>query len=196
MPTTQEQFWRSDFGDAYTSRNRVDWRLRVPFWQAVLGKTEAQSVLEVGCNAGWNLRAMLEIDPGLSLCGVDVNKAALAEAGAPGSGVDVVEMAAVDVGETWPGGFDLTFTAGVLIHIPPAQLQEAMTSIAAASRRWVLAVEYAADVEQEIEYRGHAERLWKRPFGDLYQSMGLRLVKQGDAGPGFDRCKFWLLERT
>jgi hypothetical protein len=45
-----------------------------------------------------------------------------------------------------------------------------------------------------IEYRGEKDRLWKRPYGKLYEAMGLTLVKAGPA-EGFDRCDFWLLSK-
>jgi hypothetical protein len=71
-----------------------------------------------------------------------------------------------------------------------------MTKLAAKSYRWVLAIEYAADTEEQVEYRGHTEKCWKRPYGQMYEALGLRLIETGDAGPGFDKCTFWLMERV
>lgn len=185
----QEQFWSGDFGSEYLKRNRVDWRARIPFWRQILTMTQARSVLEVGCNAGWNLRAIREIDPTITKVGIDVNTDAVAEAVADDLDAFVVS---INDAPRLMGGYDLVFTAGVLIHIGPEQLSEAMTRIANASRRWVLAVEYAATKEEEVLYRGNAERLWKRPFGDLYQAMGLTLLADSGA-EGFDQCRAWLL---
>ena len=89
---------------------------------------------------------------------------------------------------------DLAFTAGVLIHIAPPDLERFMRGVALASRRWVLAVEYAAEEEVEVEYRGQRDALWKRPFGRLYEEIGLRLAHEGEAD-GFDRCHYWLMEK-
>ena len=48
----------------------------------------------------------------------------------------------------------------------------------------------------EVIGRGHAERLWKRPFGKLYMDLGLKLTACGEApSPAFDRCHWWLLSK-
>jgi pseudaminic acid biosynthesis-associated methylase len=193
MTTQQEQFWQGSFGSEYVSRNRVDWALRVPFWEDILLWTGARSVLEVGCNIGSNLKACRSVDRQIELVGVDVNQDALMEATL--AGLDVHEMSGSSVGHRWPDGFDLVATVGVLIHVAPEHLSDMMDSIIMASKRYVLAVEYAAETEEHIEYRGVSDRLWRRPFGDLYQAKGLKLIETGDAGNGFDRCHYWLLKK-
>ena len=70
-----------------------------------------------------------------------------------------------------------------------------MERVVRASTDYVLAVEYAADEEQEIEYRGQMGLLWKRPYGKLYQDLGLELEQSWDAGAGFDNCTAWLLRK-
>jgi pseudaminic acid biosynthesis-associated methylase len=191
--TVQEQFLRGSFGSEYLKRNRVQWNLRVPFWDDIINWVEPQSVLEVGANAGWNLRAIKSIRSDIDLKGVDVNPDAIAEANA--AGFDVEEMSALDVGSRWPSEFDLVATCGVLIHISPDHIHQAMDSIIAASRQYVLAVEYASKVEEEVAYRGHAERLWRRPFASMYEDKGLILIEKGDAGNGFDRCEYALMRK-
>jgi pseudaminic acid biosynthesis-associated methylase len=190
-----EQFWAGDFGLAYTLRNSVDWRKRHSFWELMLERTAARNVLEVGCNAGWNLLAIRNVDARVRTRGVDVNRMALDLAYE--AGLDTAEVSAANVGTRWPAAFDLVFTAGVLIHIPPEQLATTMVSIILASRRWVLAVEYAGDTEEEVPYRGHDARLWRRPFGALYEALGLALEDSGvlERGDGFDCCTWWLLRK-
>lgn len=189
----QDRFWSGGQGDAYLARNRVDWPARIPFWRDVLERTGAHSVLEVGCNFGANLLALRSLDRDLQLCGVDLNSMAVDEARM--HGLDARVGGAASVGLFFPREFDLVATCGVLIHVSPAALRQAMTSITMASRRYVLAVEYAADAEEAIEYRGEKDRLWKRPFGRLYEHLGLKVIDERDAGPGFDRCRAWLMER-
>lgn len=185
-------FWAGEFGTAYTSRNRPKWQDRVPFWRQVVESTEAASFLDVGTNAGWNLLALRSLSPEHVMSGVDVNKDALTQAA--NEGLDVVEGRADQVVELFgPDCADMVITSGVLIHIAPEDLTAAMTAIKNASRRWVVAVEYEADTAQEIEYRGHKGRLWKRPYGKLYEALGLSLVEYGVA-PGFDQCHYWILE--
>jgi len=182
--------WDGEFGDAYTARNRVDWEARIPFWEGVLDRTGAASAVEFGCNAGWNLRALRKIDRNLRLRGFDVNKTALEEATAAGFSVREFDFADKIVDAV---GCDISFTAGALIHIHPDRLRWAMYNVVAASTKWVLAVEYEADKEEMVPYRGYDDALWRRPFGKLYQDMGLTLVDTFPA-PGFDDCTAWLLK--
>lgn len=192
--TETAQFWAGDFGKEYTDRNRVRWQDRIAFWRRIIESTQAQSVLDVGTNAGWNMLAIRDVDPEIIMSGVDVNQNAIAEA--QGQGFDVLEGRADQIGELFgPNVCDLAVTSGVLIHIAPKDLQASMQAIVDASNRWVLAIEYESPQEKEITYRGNAGRLWSRPFGKLYEQMGLSLVEHGPA-EGFDQCNFWLLEKT
>lgn len=184
----QEQFWRGEFGDEYTRRNRVDWWARVPFWSRIIAETRPRSVIELGCNAGWNLMAIRALGWPIKMAGVEINSKAVAQAG--DAGLWVIRGQLSDL--TWTA--DLVFTAGVLIHVAPENLGEMMGQIVHRANRYVLAVEYDNDTELEIEYRGNTERLWKRPYGKLYADLGLREIESGDA-PGFDRCTYWLMEK-
>ena len=202
MLTEQEQFWRQDFGNEYVSRNRVDWKVRVPFWQDIIERTKPKSILEIGCGSGWNLRAIREVDDMISAWGCDINQTALQEAS--DAGVSVFEASVLDIyaAEIFDSGmcsnprFDLVASVGVLIHVSPTDLPRAMDQIISASNRYVLAVEYADETEVEVEYRGNAKRLWRRPFGRLYEERGLKLVAEFDApADAFDRCRVWIMER-
>ena len=188
-----EQWWASDWGDRYTERNRVDWRLRIPFWRDIGVLTGAHSAFEIGCNFGPNLLALREL--GANVSGVDLNLKAIQEARE--SGLDVRMCPAERVGELWPACADLVFTAGCLIHVPPERLPAVMASMIQASRRWVLAVEYAAKIEEMVPYRGNADRLWRRPFGRIYEGLGMKPVTTGLVGApdGFDSCAWWLMEK-
>lgn len=193
--SVQETWWAGSFGSEYTTRNRVDWRARRNFWELILETARPKSVLEVGCNAGWNLEAIRSLDSGVNLRGVDVNDDALAEA--RGKGFDVSNLSARLVGTTWAKEFDLVATCGVLIHVPPLDIFPVMTAITRASKKWVLAVEYAAAYDEPISYRGHEDRLWRRPFGEMYGELGMDIVAEFDVakGDGFDDCRAWLLSK-
>jgi pseudaminic acid biosynthesis-associated methylase len=195
MSTPQEEFWAGPEGDTYQQRNRVDWKARLPFWDKIVAMTNPTSVLEVGCGPGWNLMALRAIEHvGPFVRGIDVNQAAVDEARR--EHLDVAVCRALDAGWWYPEMFDLTFTCGLLIHISPEDLDEVMTSIIKTSTRYVLAIEYEAHEEQQVEYRGQPGLLWKRPFGALYEAHGLKLVKSGPAGEGFDNCTWWIMEKN
>lgn len=90
--------------------------------------------------------------------------------------------------------FDLVFTCGVLIHIPPDDLKQVMQGLIDSSVGYVLAIEYEAKEETEVEYRGHKGKLWKRDYGKLYQELGLELVEKGFLLE-FDNCTYWLMRK-
>lgn len=187
-----KEFWEGDFGDEYLRRNRVDFMKRVPFWRDIIAKTGARTILEAGCNAGWNLLALRIVtgDFYFIFNGVEINEKAALEAKNLGFPVfSSIEDANSD--------YDLCFTAGVLIHISPQDLNKFMEDIVKASTKYVLAVEYFAEEETEVEYRGHSGKLWKRNYGKLYQDMGLKLIETGylTKDDGFDDCTWWLLEK-
>ena len=193
-----KEFWSGQFGDDYLRRNRVDWRARIPFWDKIIQMTGIRSVYEVGANCGWNLSAIQHSICGynVGLHGCEINP--YAETQAKYVGLNVERLDALTALDQYSGGiFELVFTAGVLIHIAPEDLQATMQSIIDASCDYVLAVEYAAEQEEEVLYRGHEGKLWKRPYGKLYQDMGLTLVDAGflSKGSGFDDCNWWLLRK-
>lgn len=186
----QEQFWIGEFGDAYTKRNRVDWRARIPFWKHIIDITGARSAFEFGCGAGWNLSAIeAASDSRIALYGYEINE--LASAITTGCQLNVGGKL-LPADECMP--VELAFTTGVLIHIAPEHLESTMQRMVDASCDYVLAAEYDADTEIEIEYRGEAKKLWKRPYGKLYESMGLVLVDSGKP-EGFNDCTYWLLRK-
>ena len=188
---TGVELWSSDFGNDYTNRNQVDWRKRMPFWKMIEERTGARSYFEMGCNAGWNLSAIKRQFPDVTVVGNDINTQACHQAQL--AGLPVINM--LDFTEHVQGKFELVFTAGVLIHIEPEHLQEVMQALIDKSLRYVLAVEYAAEQETIVEYRGHTEKCWKRPYGKLYMDLGLKMAAWGPAGEGFDNCDFWLMEK-
>lgn len=191
------EFWAGDFGTSYTARNRVDWRARIPFWDRLVAKYGFRSVYEVGCNAGWNLSAIKHSIHGynVQLWGEDVNQSALDQA--ESAGLTVVLSGRIEEIHLPP--YELVFTSGVLIHIAPQDLKAFMQRIVDASCDLVLAIEYESEQEEEVEYRGHSGKLWRRPYGKLYQDMGLELIETGklDDKDGFDKngVTFWLLRK-
>jgi spore coat polysaccharide biosynthesis protein SpsF len=192
METTTE-FWAGTFGDEYGRRNRVVWEHRIPFWRRILEITRAKTFCEAGVNAGWNFQAIRRIDPEASMSGVDVNQSAIESA--QEFGFDVMKAPASDVATLFgPSACDMSLTSGVLIHVAPDDLKATMQALIDVSSKWVLAVEYAADEEVAITYREHKGRLWKRPFGKLYEDLGLDLFETGPA-EGFMDCQYWLLSK-
>jgi pseudaminic acid biosynthesis-associated methylase len=186
--------WAGTFGNSYTERNRVNWRARVPFWESAIQFCTPATVFEFGCNAGWNLLAIQQVAPNTDLFGVDLSSNEVNEA--RGRGLSVQQIGQQGIAGLYDNGtMDLVFTAGVLIHVPPSDLDRVMRSLVDLSGRYVIAVEYHADQQTEVEYRGLKGALWKRDYGKLYQAYGLNLLSQGPA-QGFDDCEYYLLEKA
>jgi pseudaminic acid biosynthesis-associated methylase len=157
-------------------------------------------VLEVGCNRGHNLLALAELleDNG-DIVGIEPNRYALELTRAASTQITALYGHAFDI-PFKDGNFDLVFTAGMLIHIPLSDLPTVLGEICRVSRRYVLAVEYFAEEETAILYRGHTDLLWKRNFLLHYQTQcpELALIRSGywGLGDGFDRTHWWLFEKS
>ncbi len=187
MKTTD--FWAKEGGDAYTLRNaNVDWRARTKFWRDTI-PADVHSVFECGTNVGANLRA-IRACRAAQVRGIELNMPAVVIARSFGLEVfrhDLLEPL-WDPAERG----DLSFTCGVLIHMSPEQIGDAVEQVAALSKKYVMAVEYMDESEVMVNYRGSDDLLWRRNYGKLYEDMGLRVVRRGDAGEGFDKCG-WVL---
>ena len=191
--TETADFWAGDFGKEYTERNKVEWRGRIPLFQRIIDETDAQAFLDVGCNAGWNMLALRSINSRYEISGIDVNFSALEKA--IEHGFDAVEGRADSVVELFgPSSAQMVITSGVLIHIAPPDLQTTLKALIEVSSKYLLIIEYDAMEETEVEYRGHSGKLWKRPFGQLFEALGCSVLESGEA-EGFDQCRYWLLEK-
>lgn len=199
MPSNQLNEWQSDFGDAYTERNIVDWKVRLPAWREMIGSLELDHVVEVGCNRAHNLRAIAEIgNVNGNIIGIEPNPTAIAV------GRTSSQLYSILRGDAFSLPFvdsyaNLVFTAGVLIHISLKDLPRALDQIYRVSRRYILCAEYFAEVETAIEYRGKMDLLWKRDFRQHYLSRfpDLAVVSEGywEHDSGFDRTHWWLFEK-
>ncbi len=207
VDTAQSAAWRGDFGTLYTERNLPDEAAlagRLRLWSALINTMQGampQSVLEVGANAGLNLRA-LRLLCAASFHAVEPN--AQARARLIGDGVVPAERVYDSIATAIPlddGAVDLAFTSGVLIHIAPDQLLESCREIHRVSRRYVACVEYFSDKPSELPYRNHDGLLFKRDFGSFYLDnfADLRVIDYGffwKRVTGLDNLTWWVFEKT
>lgn len=198
--TDQLEMWQNSFGNDYTDRNNIDWQTRLPAFRHILDGLDIKRVLEVGCNKGHNLIALDHLfGDGIDIVGIEPNKHALYLARSATSKVSFLYGTVFDI-PFKDRYFDLVFTAGVLIHIPLDSLAVALSEIYRVSNQYILAIEYFAEKETTVHYRGYANLLFKRDFFSHYQSQfpDLKLVRNGYLAPedGFDRCHWWLFEKA
>ena len=135
-------------------------------------------VLEFGSNIGLNLRAIKMLIPNVKMTAVEINKKA-AEECSKIDGVDVFNGSIFDFNTDKK--FDLTFTKTVLIHINPEKLNEVYEKLYNYSNRYILISEYYNPKPIEVNYRGNADRLFKRDFaGELLDKYSdLELIDYG-----------------
>ncbi len=180
--TSQECFWKGEFGDDYVDRNKGEHILssNLAFFSKVLNRTrEVQSVLELGANIGMNMLALRRLLPKAKLSAVEINKKAANELknNLPGIDLHVTSIFDFKPDKTW----DLIFTRGVLIHLNPAKLPLVYQTMYQNSSRYILVSEYYSPKPVEIEYRGHSGKLFKRDFAGEMMDMfsNLKLIDYG-----------------
>jgi pseudaminic acid biosynthesis-associated methylase len=198
MTSKQIDHWKSSFGNEYTERNEINPVTRLPAFKEMLSECLVGSVLEVGCNKGHNLITLSHMFPTSNLVGLDPNKQALRVARSSTTDACFMEGVCSDI-PFKDSFFDLVMTCGVLIHVPLQDLKQCISEIYRVANNYILSVEYFAEKETVIPYRGHDELLWKRNFLKHYQSLfpDLNLLRQGywDKSDGFDRCNWWLFSK-
>ena len=60
------------------------------------------------------------------------------------------------------------FTSGLLIHIHPDKLRDAMREVRRCSSKYIWGFEYFSPEPTEIKYRKVNDLLWKRDFAKVY----------------------------
>jgi pseudaminic acid biosynthesis-associated methylase len=198
--TNNEKLWASDFGDAYTDRNEMfPYAKRWQFFKGIIEDYIIKSILEVGCNTGFNLGIMKTWMPDpRNIWGCDINERNIAQARQRWPDIQTCYASGFDL-PFRDGYFDLVFTSGVLIHQKPTEVEAMMQEIIRVSGKYVMAIEYWTETFQEIKYRGGPGTAFSGPFGDVYEKRyGLRTVASGhlDRDEGWDNCNFWIMKVT
>jgi spore coat polysaccharide biosynthesis protein SpsF len=181
--TEQEKFWRGEFGDEYVDRS--DGKALVAgnlalFARAFAATAKISSLLEFGANIGLNLQAIRQLLPESELAAIEINHKAAERVRSYGD-VEVHEGSILEfqAEKTW----DMTLVKGVLIHIAPDALPLVYDKLYKYSRRYICLVEYYNPTPVEVDYRGHAGKLFKRDFaGEMLDRFpDLRLLDYGFA---------------
>ena len=201
--TEQEEFWASDFGDAYIDRNKSEQLLasNIYFFSNALKQARGiDSMIEFGANIGMNLKAIQTLYPGTALRGIEINQKA-ADLLKESIGEDSVQNCSIFDASTEVKS-TLSLIKGVLIHINPEMLDTVYQKLYDCSSKYILIAEYYNPSPVVINYRGHSDRLFKRDFaGEVLQKFSdLELIDYGFAykgDPNFpqDDITWFLLEK-
>jgi pseudaminic acid biosynthesis-associated methylase len=185
--TAQLDAWRGDFGNEYVDRNAplADvLRMRTRMWAAMLKSTfnnPPSSFLEVGCNIGLNLRAIDRLI-GAEPFAVEPNDKAratlLSENILPADNLFNATGQDIPVAD---GAVEMSFSAGVLIHVHPDDLPKVADEMHRVTSRWLLVAEYFSAKPETIPYRGRDDLLFKRDFGGFFMDRfdDLEIVDDG-----------------
>ena len=173
--------WSGDFGIRYTIRNKIIPEKLVPFYKKALKDLEVERILEVGCNRGHNLKAISYCGQ-YDLYGIDIN---------PYSILIAREMKEINFanGNIFDilyknNYFDLVMTVGVLIHIDPHDLKNAIKELLRVSNKYYLMMEYNYEFEEfeKIEYRDSVG-LWRGNFKQLVlDNFDVDIILEGETG--------------
>ncbi len=203
LNSRQEEFWAGEFGDEYIARNNSP-ELLASYTHllsnALRRSNQIRSAIEFGANIGLNLRALRALRPNIDLAAIEINARAV-ECLAEIKNIAVHHGSIIESHATKT--YDLSFIAGVLIHLAPELLPQAYSRLYEASHRYILVSEYYNPVPVMIPYRGHNERLYKRDFaGEMMDAFpGLKLIDYGfqyRRDPNFphDDVTWFLMEKT
>ncbi len=183
-----ERAWKGEMGNTYLAETH-DTAHRGPWWNDFLDRYPVETVLEVGCGNGVNLRY---IEQRAEVWGVDINEQGLARIP---EDIPTFQASAADL-PFEDQSFDLVFTSGVLIHAPEFELDLQMSEIVRVSKRYVLAMEYNGD--EVREWRGMTEDgLWRRDYGGIYQrAYDLKLLESEEIDEGtWKGVTAWMLKK-
>ena len=179
--TEQENFWAGEFGNEYIKRNQGSAlnASRIALFAKIFAHTHSiRSVIEFGANIGLNLPVIKQLLPNAELSAVEINPQAVAELKKI-EDLKIYHQSILDFSIDYPR--DFIFTAGVLIHINPDNLQQVYDLLYHTSKRYICLSEYYNPSPVEVVYRGHSEKLFKRDFAGemLDRFKDLKLVSYG-----------------
>ncbi len=189
--TEQMDFWQSQFGKEYNTRNsfsQEEWdRFHIKTWgttkidmnQKCIGTlTKDIKILEVGSNIGMQLAGLQRMGF-TNLYGIEIQKDAVELSKKNTEHINIIHGSAFDI-PFKDKYFDLVFTSGVLIHIAPKDLPPVMSEMVRCSSKYVWGFEYFENEVADILYRGNKGFLWKADYAKLFlnQFPGLSQVKK------------------
>ncbi len=185
--TKQMDVWSSAFGKEYTDRNALSFEEMEAMYKRIYGVTRTElnqrfldgmdrsaRILEVGSNIGNQLLCLQKMGF-CSLYGIELQSYAVELAKSRTRNINIIEGSAFDIPYK-DGYFNLVFTSGVLIHMHPSDIAEAMGEIHRCSSKYIWGLEYYADEYTEESYRGNEDLLWKADFSKLYLELFNDLV--------------------
>jgi spore coat polysaccharide biosynthesis protein SpsF len=195
-----ETLWAGPLGNAYVDRALSAGNGRSELWLPLMDELGPETVLEVGCGIGQNLRWITQRVEAKSVTGVDINAKALRLLDRRVPGVRGVNAPAREL-PLADRSVEFVFTMGVLVHQPEETLDKVMSEMVRVSSRYVFCGEYYDANPVALPYDGNESALFRRDYGGLFLDLfpfELALVRDGHMAPeeGSDHVTWWLFERA
>jgi pseudaminic acid biosynthesis-associated methylase len=198
----QQLFWAEHYAKEYIQKNKeFDLELGEQAWSQMLRNTEnITSILECGCNVGRNIGFLEQVLPHATKSVIEISKPAFDFVTSQYALHQAFNGSIED--SSFPEKFDLVFTMGVLIHIHPENLVQAMRKVYEHSNRYILLGEYFNRTPVAIDYQGQKDKLFKMDFGKMFlENFDVKVVDYGFLWghifdkAGFDDITWWLLKK-
>ncbi len=201
----QDVFWAVEYADSYSIKNSsFDNELGRQGWAQILDKADLvqKTYLEVGCNIGRNLDQLSLLSSQFKPSVVEINPRAL-ESVSSRHELQFSFCGPVQEASFPRESFELVFTSGVLIHVPPDDLLAVMSKMHEWSSKYIVIAEYFNRTPVSIEYQGRPDMLFKRDFGGMFaDNFDVKIVDYGFLwgriydSAGFDDITWWLFEKN
>ena len=197
----QTEHWTGPEGKAYAHRSPGSLESSRAMFHRIFDclPRQPESVIELGAGVGTNLQAIGQLAKHTHRTAVEVNPEAIAKLANHCESLVISRIE--NLGPLPPA--ELTFTRGVLIHLPESNLPHAFEVLFKSSSRWVMVAEYYSPNRTMVPYRGKPNLLWTDDYvGKIIRKYpSLRLIDYGfvskydDMYPQ-DDVTWFLMEKT
>ncbi len=182
--------WMGDFGKKYTNRNALTLDEMNEMYRKKFGMSREDlnnlfidkinrniKILEVGSNIGNQLLLLQKMGFKNLYC-IEINKYAVEFSKSRTKNINITQGSAFDI-PFKDKYFDLVFTSGLLIHIPPPDINLVLNEIYRCTKEYIWGFEYYEEKYTEIIYRGKKDLLYKANFPQLYLDLfkDVKLIK-------------------
>ncbi len=154
-------------------------------WQTI--KTlKPDSILEAGCGFGRNLKFLIDNNISANrLTGVDVSLTLLAQAKLPKS-IQLIRANVLHLPFS-AKSFDLVFTHGLLMHLPPRQLPKALSELTRVSKKHLILIEEIRSRPRQLNYF-----TWAHDYDKMIKALPVKVVIKK---PGQHSLVWYLLKK-
>ena len=168
-----KEYWTLRGGlDYFREQEGQEQRTQRASWMARrIARYQPESILEVGCGYGKQIRALRAVLPAVPITGVDFSASQLAMARVYLENAGPVEFAlASGVRLPFPdGSFDLVLTSAVILHNPPPLAEAIRREVVRVARRWAV---HNEDLDVTYNRYGYDTAAW-------YTDQGIPLAEVG-----------------